>query len=176
MKRNERHQEINESKRIKSQKSILKKEQNEDIVEKIIKNIELLWDGYKETVEPANFEEVSRRFSMLTRPFVTDCLGEEIELLQNLKIPAPPALLAARTIKMMKLRVLIIPQFKNSICAFIREKIADAILQTLKDLSNKEEKAADGNKRVVIIEPEEMNDESERSLNVRIYKRKKQIL
>lgn len=119
--------EKDEAKKIRMRQQILRKGQNTDIVDKIVENIEKLSDKYLKRVDPAIFDEVSRRFSMLTRPFVVNCFEKVNRVFQSLKIQVPSALVAARTIRSMEVQVLIIPRIGNSKCEFVRAKVAGII-------------------------------------------------
>lgn len=163
---------------IRRQKSVSKREQNTYIIDKIMQTIPKLSDKYMKTVGPDEYEEVSRRLSKLTRPFVTDCLQGEIDMFKNLKIQAPSVLLATRTIKIMTLRVLIIPQMGNSKCEFLRREIAVIISQSIIETQKRctsgftgsitslikqeetEKKATDSNRRerLLIVSMNEKND------------------
>lgn len=127
-------QEKIENKTINAWKNVCRKEgyekQKVDLVDEIVKYMEKSSVKYMKKVDPDNFEEVSRRFSMLTRPLVVDCIRREHELFQILKMHIPPTLFAARAIRMMQLRVLTVPRIGNSKCEFIRQKIAEIISKT----------------------------------------------
>lgn len=130
----EKIREYDESKIIKIRKEIAKKERNADMVDKIVKHIELLQAKYMKSVEPKDLDEVLRRVSMLQRSFIADCVENLSITLKNLKISLSSGILAARTIKIMELRIIVLPDIGTTNCVVVRERIADLISQTVEQI------------------------------------------
>lgn len=117
-------------------REMAKKERNSDIVEKFMKNIELLQEKYIKTIDPADLEEVSRRLALLKPPFIAECVECVSSTLQCLNIPVSSAVLAARARRIIELRTIIIPKIGASRCTFVRERIAELISLTIKHIKN----------------------------------------
>lgn len=111
-------------------KEIVKKEQNLDIVDRFMKNIEFFLAKYTKSIDLANMEEISRRFSVLSRPFVTNCLDKMNTMLQNLKVSVSSAELVAKTGRVMEILAIVIPEIGTSKCVVVRARIAELIAQT----------------------------------------------
>lgn len=108
-----------------------KKGRNGEIVEKILKNIAKFKAKYISKVDPLDLDEVQRRLSMFTQPFVTDCVDRVSQTLQYLKIDVSAALLASKTLKVMELRSIILPEIGASKCVLVRERITQIISNTI---------------------------------------------
>ncbi|XP_055301244.1 uncharacterized protein LOC129567897 [Sitodiplosis mosellana] len=128
--------EYNESKIIRLRGEIAKKERNADVVEKFMKNIELLKVKYMESFDPADSKEVYRRFALLKQPFITECVEIASSTLQHLNLPVSAAVLAARTRRIMELRSIIIPEIGASKCVFVQGRVAELISLTIKHIKN----------------------------------------
>lgn len=111
-------------------KEIVKKEQNLDIVDRFMKNIEFFLAKYTKSIDPENVEEISRRFSVLSRPFVTNCLDKMNTMLQNLKVSVSSAELVSKTGRVMEILAIVIPEIGASKCVVVRARIAELIAQT----------------------------------------------
>lgn len=116
---------------VKVRKEIGKKEQVLDIVDKIMRNIRILSAKYTKSVDSADFEEFSRRFSVFSRSFVNDRLNIINKIFQQLQIPVSSAILVAKTIRAMETQAIVIPGIGLSKCVIVRERIADLIFQTI---------------------------------------------
>lgn len=119
---------------MKIRKEIRKKEQNVDIVDKIMKNIQILSTKYKKSVDLDNVEEFSRRFSVLSRSFVSNCLNIMNETLRKLRISLSSATLAAKIVRVMEVQAVVIPEIGVSECVLVRERVAKLIEQTMNEI------------------------------------------
>lgn len=124
-------QEHHENTMVKVRKEIVKKEQVLDIVDKIMRNLKILSAKYMKSVDLADFEEISRRFSVFSRTFVNGRLNIINEIFRKLQIPVSSAILVAKTIRIMETQAIVIPELGLSKCVIVRERIADLIFQTI---------------------------------------------
>lgn len=124
-------QEHHENTMVKVRKEIGKKEQVLDILDKIMRNIKILSAKYMKSEDSADFEEISRRFSVFSRSFVNDHLNLINKIFRKLQIPVSSAVLVAKTIRVMETQAIVIPGIGLSKCVIVRERIADLIVQTI---------------------------------------------
>lgn len=114
--------------------ALARKERNVDIVDHIVKVIKSKSKKCIEKSDPIDENEVKRRFSMLTKPFIADCLNKNIEILQNLKITVANSMLVAKTIRTMETLVFIIPEIGLTRCPFVQAKLAKIIAQVVNEI------------------------------------------
>lgn len=128
--------EYNESRIIKIRRAMAKKERNTDIIEKFMKTIERLQAKYIKSVDPLNSDEVSRRLALLKQPFIAECVEIVSFTLQNLNIKVSSAVLASRAGRILELQAAIIPKIGISKCVFVKERIAEFISHTIRQIKN----------------------------------------
>lgn len=127
----EQMQEHHENTMVKVRKEIVKKEHVLDIIDKILRNTKILSAKYIKSVDSADLEEISRRFSVFSRSFVTDRVNIMNEIFRKLQIPISSAILVAKTVRVMETQAIIIPEIGISKCIIVRERIADLIFKTI---------------------------------------------
>lgn len=121
---------------IKLRRDILRKERNKEIVEKVTKKVQIMSEKYLKLVNPKDFEEVSRRFSMLTESFITERLMKIDSVLQKLKLTISAATLVEKLFSVMRLMVVVIPEIGPSKCVSVRERVAEFIAKTITHIKN----------------------------------------
>lgn len=115
---------------------IAKNEQLREIAEKVTQKIQELSKTYLKLVEPKDFDEISRRFSMLTNLYIVTYL-EKIDLvLRKLKISSSAAQLLERLLSLSARMVIIKPEIGLTRCVLVRERIAGFISRTITQIKN----------------------------------------
>lgn len=100
------------------------------------KRAQTLSKKYLKTVEQENFEEISRRFSMLTEPFIAECFKKMNDVLHNLKITVSSATLVEKLLSLMAQLVVIIPEIGPTKCILVRERVATLISHIIVQIKN----------------------------------------
>lgn len=136
IKKIEQTREKDEVKKIKLRREIARKARCNVIAEKVTKQAKILSGKYLKLVDQKDFEEISRRFSMLTEPFITECLKKVTSVLQDLKIPVSSATLVQTLLATMTQLVVIIPQIGPTKCVLVRERVAGFISQIITQIKN----------------------------------------
>lgn len=108
----------------------------EKIVEIIVNRVQNMPKKYWETVDSSQVEEVSRRLSMLTRPFVAESLEKMTQILRNLKINVSNATLVHTTLSLMQSTVILIPDIGPTKCALVRKRTAEFVSQAINYIKN----------------------------------------
>lgn len=106
------------------------------IAEKVAKQAKILSGKYLKLIDQKNFEEISRRFSMLTEPFIAECLKKITSVLQDLKIPVSSATLVETLLATMIQLIVIIPKIGPSKCVLVRERVAGFISNIIIQIKN----------------------------------------
>lgn len=89
--------------------------------------MKILSRKYRKLAEPSQFEEVSRRFALLTQPFVAECLEKVSETLRKLRITISEAVLVRKTLALMQQVIILLPEIGPSRCILVRELTAEFI-------------------------------------------------
>lgn len=136
----ERVQEHHESELIQRRLQIaslqLGKQLGEVIIDKIMKKLPDLIKDHERKIEPADVEEVSRRFSTLKKPFVTDCLKSVDEIFRYLRFSVSAAETVAQVVKIMTLRVILIPEIPPIQCELVKKCLSESIAQFIEEIKN----------------------------------------
>lgn len=107
------------------------KMRNAEIASKIMKNIQILQRKYMERVDPADLDEVNRRLSMLTFPFVSSCIDRVSKRMNYLRIYVPSISLVGRAINLLHIYLIINPEFGKTKCSSVQKRIARIIFNTI---------------------------------------------
>lgn len=107
------------------------KEQREVIASNMMKKIPIFVKKYSHTVESGDFDEISRRFSMLTHSFVAQCIEEADGEFHYLEFLASAAEVVAQTIRIMTFRVILLPEIPPIQCALVRTRLSESITRTI---------------------------------------------
>lgn len=106
------------------------------IIERVAKQAKILSEEYLKLVDQKDYEEISRRFSMLTEPFITECLKRVNQVLHELKIVVSGATLVEKLISIMTQLIVIIPGIGPTKCVLVRERVAAFIAHTITQIKN----------------------------------------
>lgn len=112
------------------------KKSKKKIVEIIVNRVQTMQKKYLKTVDSSQLEEVSRRLSMLTRPFVAENLEKISQILYNLKINVSNSTLVHTTLSLMQATVILIPDIGPTKCVLVRERTAEFISRAINYIRN----------------------------------------
>ncbi|XP_055301243.1 uncharacterized protein LOC129567896 [Sitodiplosis mosellana] len=136
IKRIEQIREKDEIKKIKLRREFARKERSKVIIEKVRKQAQKLSESYLKLVDQKDFKEIFRRFSMLTEPFIAECLKKVNSVLQDLKIVVSGATLVEKLLSIMTQLVVMRPEIGQSRCVLIRQRVAGFIVHTITQIKN----------------------------------------
>lgn len=121
---------------IKLRKEIARKERCKVILEKVAKQAQTLSKKYLKLIHQKDFDEVSRRFSVLTEPFIALCMKMMNSIHNELKIQICSATLLQHLISIMHRLVVIIPEIGLTKCILVRERVAGFISDTITQIKD----------------------------------------
>lgn len=113
-----------------------KSEECSIIIDKIMKRIPKDFNKYLPSTLSHQYDEILRRFSVLTRPFVTICAHKIQRFHQILNFTMSAAELLTWTIKLMKRRLVIVPGFGQIDCSLVHRRMAETVLEVIDSLKN----------------------------------------
>lgn len=117
-------------------REIATKERSKEIIERVAKQAKKRSEEYLKLIDQKDYEEISRRFSMLTEPFITECLKRVNQVLHELKIVVSGATLVDRLISIMTQMLVIIPEIGPTKCVLVRKRVAEFIAHTITQIKN----------------------------------------
>lgn len=126
--------ELDEKRQIAMRAEKAEKKQREQIVEKIYKRVQIFSKCFVDMVDPMNLEEVFRRFSVLTKPFISECLSQVHVVHQKLNIRISAETLVSRTIALMEEKVILVPSIGPTECVVIRQRAAELLSSTVTNI------------------------------------------
>lgn len=115
-------------------KEIANKSRYAKVVGKIITNLQPFRIQCKKLADPIDVEEVSRQLSLFNSPFIADCADIVGSMLYCLRLSVPPAAFAVKTMRVMEIRSIIVPEIGAPKCVFLREKVAKIIADTVNNI------------------------------------------
>lgn len=115
-------------------KEIANKGRYAKVVEKIMANLHPFRIQCKKLASPMDVDEVSRRMSLFNTPFIADCADIVCSMLDCLRLSVAPAAFAMKTMRLMEMRSIIVPEIGPSKCVFLREKVAEIIADTVNNI------------------------------------------
>lgn len=168
--------EKSEIRAVKMRREMAKKELNGDLVERIMKSIELLKAKYIGSVDPMDLDEVMRRFALLKKPFIEECVEIASSTLLRLDILVSAAVLVSKTRRIIELRSIIIPEIGASQCVLVRQRVAEFISLTINYITKerleamkgdwKREKIAEAKAEIEAVTIDQKSKVSDRRLTV----------
>ncbi|XP_055301245.1 uncharacterized protein LOC129567898 [Sitodiplosis mosellana] len=133
--------ELNEIGMVKFRQQIslckFKQEQCQVLVDKIMKKIPAKIKKFKPMIKPKDLEEVSRRFSMLTPEFVSNCVEKVYGILQNMELPTSTSDVMSEVTSLMIKHVALIPTVNPINCQLVRQRLAEIITRFVIDIKDK---------------------------------------
>lgn len=136
-KRIERFCEFDANKKVTIRKEMAIQKSNEKIVGIIAKKMKVMSKKYLKLAEPSQFEEISRRFALLTKPFIVESLEKIDQIFQLLKMTVSYATIVYKTLSHMKQVVILLPDIGPPKCILVRERIAELIARAIARTKNR---------------------------------------
>lgn len=134
----ERLQEKNQTGMLKIRRAIairkFKQEESDLIIEKIVNRIPKDFSKFIPSLYSIHNDEILRRFSLLTREFVTTCVHRARDLFHLLNFMTSNFQIIDYAIKVMQLRLIVIPEFGPINCVLVRQRIAEIISRVMNEL------------------------------------------
>lgn len=125
-----------EIKNIKLKQEIARKAQLKEIADKVTQKIQELSKIYLKLVNPKDLNEVSRRFSMLTRQYIGIYLEKLDCVLQTLNMSSSAAQLLERLLSLSVRIVIVRPDIGMTKCDLVRKRVAGFISRILTQIKN----------------------------------------
>lgn len=111
-----------------------KQEESDLIIEKIMNRMPKDFSKFISSIHNKHNDEILRRFSVLTREFVTTCVHRALEFIQLLGLVTSDFQLIHHAIEVMKLHLILIPEFSPIVCTLVRQRITETIFKVVNDL------------------------------------------
>lgn len=141
----EKIRENAEIRRITYCQNIARGMRNKQTADMVVKKVKILSKRYLKTVDPDDFEEVSRRISTLTEPFIKDSVRIVSCILGNLKITVSSATLVSKLGSIMAQSAVIIPEIGRTKCVLLRKLAAEFIFKATTQIKNERARQIRGN-------------------------------
>lgn len=106
----------------------------ETLVVKFMKAIKSISPTYKPAADAKGFDEISRRFAMLTLPFVSNCVYRTDLIFDVLNIPRSSAILVQKIGDMIMMRVIVIPKVNSIDCQIVFKRVAKIVYEIIMDI------------------------------------------
>lgn len=123
-------------KRMTLQREIARRERCKMIVEKMTKQAKILSAKYLKSVVLKDFDEISRRFSMLNEPFISICMQRVNFVLQDLEISVSTATWMKKLLSVMTQAVIVAPKIGPTKCVLVHERVAEFMARTITQIKN----------------------------------------
>lgn len=122
-------------KKIVIRRELDQRERFKEIVEKVANKCQIQAGKYVKMVDPEDYAEISRRFAILTEPFISDCLQSVNVTLQDLKIQVSAATSVRKLLSLMNHLVVILPEIGPSKCVFLRKRVAEFMVNIINQIT-----------------------------------------
>lgn len=138
----EKIHELNENGMVKIRQQIalrkFKKEQYQVLVDKIMNLVPTTIEEYKPMIEPNDYKEILRRFSMLTPQFVATCVRIIYGIIQSLKLQTSDSDKMTEITNFMTRRVILIPTIEPITCIVVQQRLCEMILDFITENKNEQ--------------------------------------
>lgn len=104
------------------------------IIDRIMKKLPTFLQKYQPSSDSKTYEEILRRFAMLTQQFVTECVEMSYKICQNLDCSASAAKIVEQTMREMATSVLIIPDSCEITCELVRARMGESIAKAITEI------------------------------------------
>lgn len=139
------------------------------IVNKIMKKLHPLKKKYAPSEHSPLFDEINRRFDMLTHSFVMDCVTYVREVYEKLQIEVPTSHIIYQTIVEMRIEAIVLPEIGQIQCEFVQNHVAKIIARIIAQIKNEKVRLLRKTKRNFMTD---LHQEPEKTRQKRICKRK----